>query len=585
MSTTPFTADPLIETHLGNYRIVRPLGMGGMGKVYFAQDETLKRPVALKVIHEQYRTHEAYRARLLAEASAIANLKHPNIVQIYSAGEHEGILYFAMEVIGGRNLKELMGENLINGQPVNFEGVIHIGTAIAAALDYAHERGVIHRDVKPANILITPDHHVYLTDFGLALDLRETERGFHTDGGTPQYMSPEQIDHAYPVGPASDQYSLAVVLFEIFTGTVPFDGEDAEAIYQQHLNNPPPRPLSLNRHLTPDIQEILLRALSKHPADRFENCTTFMRYLTAALSDAPQEASTPRLIPLPAFPAGTLAKHGLLPPKPAHDPRPEKKPRPNDLPLSDSRVTEITRPRSSFPPPKPKPQPTPRKEQLFWTGLGAVGMVVILVGAFLLYQFVSTSPMFGFGTPPTETLTPSPTSPPPTATFPVILPPTLTATSVPPSPTPIPPSPTLVPATLTPSPTQPTGDLFILLYDDTSFNLLNLSTRSRNISLLEFERLDFFGTVMETFSGLQWARFNAIIRPETCMRIKISNAPFLTNPEECNNIFDAEITIAPNNESDFWTSRTDSSEFRVLWSGTELKRCSILIHRCEIFIP
>ncbi|NUM48245.1 MAG: serine/threonine protein kinase [Anaerolineales bacterium] len=583
MTTNAFTSDPLLDTRLGNYRIVRSLGMGGMGTVYFAQDETLKRAVALKVMHEQFRSREDYRIRLLSEASAIANLKHPNIVQIYTAGEHEGILYFAMELISGRTLKELMSENLINGQPVNFEGVIQIGTAIAAALDYAHEKGVIHRDVKPANILITADQHVYLTDFGLALDVRDPH-GLPTEGGTPQYMSPEQIDHAYPVGPASDQYALGVVLYEIFAGTIPFDGDDAEAIYQQHLNNPPPKPLSLNRNLTQDIQEVLLRALSKHPADRYENCTTFLRHLTVALSEAAEESTLNRHNPLPAFPAGTRKKHGLPTSKPPTEPRPEQKPRANDLtvPVSDSRVTEITRPRTTFPPtpPKTKAKPPRRDDRLLWLSAGALSTALILAVLFFSYRFLSSS-FFNPGLPFTPTPVPSLSPTPlPSATFPSIAPPT--PTPVPP--TAPPPAPTETP-TPVPSATPRTGDPFLLLYDDTSFNLLNLSTQSRNISLLKFERVDPFNTILETFTGLQWARFNAIIRPETCMRIKISNAPFLTIPEACNNIFDAEITIALNNESDFWTTRADSNEFRVLWSGAEIQRCPIGAQQCEILIP
>lgn len=584
MSTGPFVSDPLLDARLGTYRVIRSLGMGGMGKVYVAQDETLKRPVALKVIHEQYRARQDYRARMMSEATAIANLKHPNIVQIYAAGEQDGILYFAMELVSGRNLKDILSENLVDGLPVNFDGILQVGTAIAAALDFAHSKGLLHGDVKPANVLITSDNHVYLTDFGLALDFREpAEAEFLDDGGTPQYMAPERIDHTYPTGPASDQYSLGVMLFEMFTGTVPFDGDDPEAIYQKHLNNPPPKPRSLNRYLTPEIQDVLLHALAKHPADRFENCTMLMRRLAQAL-DAAQDAPAPQRIALPALPAGTRARHGLPLTKP--DPSPERKPRanPTTAPIPDVRVTENTRPRTSPPPAAPKKLPRRRDDRLFWLGAGALGMVVIFLVLFFGYQFFASAKMLGFRPTAAATREVASTSTPrssATLTFPVIAPPVGTPTPVS--------TPDVTPAlTLpapSPSPTEVTGDPFVLIYDDHSFNLLNLSTRSRNISLLAFERLDFSGTPSESFSGQQWARFNAVIRPETCMRIKISNGAFLTPPEVCNNIFDAEITISLNNEADFWTIRTDSSQFRVLWAGAEIKRCATILRRCEILIP
>jgi serine/threonine protein kinase len=600
MTTGPFTTDPLIDVRLGNYRIIRSLGMGGMGKVYVAQDETLKRSVALKVIREQYRAREDYRARLMGEATAIANLKHPNIVQIYAAGEQHGILYFAMELISGQNLKDLLNETLATNGGINFDAVIQIGTAVASALDYAHEQGVIHRDLKPANVIITHNQHVYLTDFGLAHDTRDFAQAVSTakEGGTPQYMSPEQIDPVYPVGPASDQYSLGVMLFEMFTGTVPFEGDDPESIYQKHLNNPPPKPLSLNRKLTPEIQEILLRALAKHPADRFENCMTLMSHLARVWQTA-QETLTPQHIPLPALPAGTRARHGL-PTEPS--PLPAQKSRPTDqtLPIPDKRVAEHTRtratentrprtfenmrPRPTAPIPQvSKPKTSRREDRVIWAGLGAVGMVIILLMLYFGFQFLTYSNLLSLSPPPTATrpltITPLP-QPFLTATLPAIAPPadhTPTPTQAIPSPTPT--------ASLSPTSTEVSGDPFLLLYDDTSFNLLNLSDRSRNISLLAFERLDNFGASLESFTGSQWARFNNLIRPQTCMRIKLSSALFLTSPEECNNIFDAEVTISPHNESDFWTIQPDSTEFRVLWSNVEIERCVIRNRRCEILIP
>lgn len=579
MSDSP-TTDPLLGTRLGNYRIIRSLGMGGMGKVYFAQDETLKRPVALKVIHEQYREREDYRARLMDEASAIANLKHPNIVQIYTAGDQEGILFFAMELISGRNLKDLMTEALAEGDAVDVEAVILIGKGIAEALDYAHAKGVIHRDVKPANVLITREPHVYLTDFGLALDVRDPlrEMGF-SEGGTAQYMSPEQIDHTYDIGPESDQYSFGVLLYEMLTGTVPFDGNDAEEIFQKHLNNPPPKPLSLNSKLTPDIQDILLRALSKHPGGRFESCTALMRHLTRAL-EAARGADNTKMA-LPAMPAGTGTRRGL-PPDSSEPNRNEKSVHPSERtqPRADVRVSENTRPREGVPPAPFKRKK--RDDRVIWISVGALGAAFVVFAAWIGVSFLLRASALNAPPAPTNTLVPSPTPAlvTPSATLSPAVAPTLTLVptteTLLPSPTPL----------FSPTPTEITGDAFALLYDNTSFNLLNLSDHSRNITLLDFERLDLLDNPLETFSGQQWARFNDIIRPNTCMRIEISDAPLKTTPEECNNIFDAIRTTPLNGSSDFWTSRPGtSSEFRVLWAGQEIKRCLIFNHRCDLLIP
>ena len=572
------TADPLLDTRLGNYRIIRPLGMGGMGKVYFAQDETLKRPVALKVIHEQYRQREDYKVRLLDEASAIANLKHPNVVQIYTAGEQEGILFFAMELISGRNLKDLMMEAASEGEPVDFEAVILIGEGIAAALDFAHENGVIHRDVKPGNVLITHEPHVYLTDFGLALDVRDPlrQKGNGNDDGTAQYMSPEQIDPTVKIGPESDQYSFGILLFEMLTGAVPFDGGDQEEIYQKHLNNPPPKPRSLNSKLTPAIQEILLRALAKHPGDRFESCTALMRRLTRALQAA-QETGLPQMA-LPAMPAGTRARR-----LPSENIPSDSKVRPDERTLPNPVVktggpgySDKTRPREGTP---YLPKRKPRDDRFFWLGLGAVGAVLIVLTLFIGISFLLNGNVLSSLPPPTSTILSStaaltPTQSPPPTALPTQAPTGTVALVL------------LTPPLLpTSSPTVLTGDPFVLIYDDTSFNLLNLSDLPRNISLILFERLDLAGNPLETFSGERWALFNEIIRPATCMRIEITDAPFKTNPEECNNIFDAVRTTTSDSSSDFWTSRPNSSEFRVLWAGQEIKRCPIITHRCDLLIP
>jgi serine/threonine protein kinase len=216
-------SDTLINTLFdGRYRIIRKLGAGGMANVYLAEDEDLGRRVAIKILNDRYANDEAFIERFRREAKSAAGLSHPNIVSIYDRGEAEGTYYIAMEVIEGRSLKEL----------ILTRGPLPIGLALAYtrqildALRFSHRHGIIHRDIKPHNILIGPENRLKVTDFGIARygPSQMTEAG--SIMGTAQYLSPEQARGA-PVTASSDLYSLGIVLYEMLTGKVPFGGESA----------------------------------------------------------------------------------------------------------------------------------------------------------------------------------------------------------------------------------------------------------------------------------------------------------------------------------------------------------------------
>jgi serine/threonine protein kinase len=284
--------DPLIGQRLGNFRIDRLLGRGGMGQVYAGYDLNLERPVALKVIDTRHRENASYGQRFLREARAIATCRHEHIVQIYAAGDQDGLHFFAMEYIEGEDLGVILRRAATRGELLAQAEVLRIGRALAGALDYAHAKGIIHRDVKPANVMIARDGRVVLMDFGLALDV---DRGSIGEVfGSAHYIAPEQARRSSEAVPQSDLYALGVILYELLTGSVPFDDPSATSVAVQHLTLPPPPPRTRNPALSPAIETVLLTALSKAPAERYQTGAELIAALAAAL---PQAAPPTALLP------------------------------------------------------------------------------------------------------------------------------------------------------------------------------------------------------------------------------------------------------------------------------------------------
>lgn len=267
---------------IGRYQIVREIGRGAMGVVYHAVDPTIARPVAIKTIRigDNYNPQERdkLRDRLFREARAAGGLSHPNIVTIYDmAGEGE-LAYIAMEFVDGPSLEQVMGEGL-DYHKGRMLRVLH---QTAVALDYAHARGIVHRDVKPANILIAADDLVKITDFGIAKATAADQ--FTMTGtivGTPNYMAPEQVQ-GLAVDGRADQFSLAVIAFELLTGEKPFLGEHLTTIVYKIVAEEPAPPHRLNPSLGLRIDAVVRKALSKNPEARFASCTEFLHALEAA---------------------------------------------------------------------------------------------------------------------------------------------------------------------------------------------------------------------------------------------------------------------------------------------------------------
>lgn len=281
------------QKKLGRYELVRVLGKGAMGLVYEGRDPNLDRRVAIKTIKVENLTDEEaaeYEIRFRTEARSAARLQHPHIVSVYDSDRDGDIAYLVMEFIQGLDLKH----HLDQGQRYTLRQAVSIMSDLLSALDYAHQQGVVHRDIKPANLLLEADGRVKLTDFGVARiqDSGEATRTKGTMVGTLKYMSPEQV-HGLPIDARSDLFSAGIVLYQLLTGTRPFDGTGDYDIIQKIVGQAPPAPTSLNPQLPAAIDEVITRALAKSRDDRYASAQDFSTALQAAAGLAADPTITP----------------------------------------------------------------------------------------------------------------------------------------------------------------------------------------------------------------------------------------------------------------------------------------------------
>ena len=267
---------------IAGYRIEEVVGRGGMGVVYRATQVALDRPVAIKLITTDRAQDPVFRERFKAESRIAASIEHASVVPVYEAGEDDGLLFIAMRLVEGADLAELLSR----GGPLDPARASRIISQIAGALDAAHNRGLVHRDVKPANILITLDEpeHAYLTDFGVARRLgamnRVTRAGQWV--GTVDYLAPEQIRSESP-GAAQDIYALTAVLHHCLTGEVPFPCENEAAALWAHMTTPPPAPTELRPDLPDAVDGVIATGMAKDPADRFPTAGAMARAFAGAI--------------------------------------------------------------------------------------------------------------------------------------------------------------------------------------------------------------------------------------------------------------------------------------------------------------
>jgi serine/threonine-protein kinase len=264
------------------YELEELVGSGGMSTVFRARDLQLDRLVAIKILHERYVEDPEYVERFRREARAVAKLSHPNIVTVIDRGDDGGRQYIVFEHVEGENLKELVTRT----GPMSPRRALELVIPVADGLAFAHEHGLVHRDVKPQNVLLSSEGEVKVTDFGIARSL-DVEHGVTQTGtvlGTSEYLAPEQAS-GEPVSPATDEYSLGVVLWELLTGEVPFTGENFVAVALRHVNEPPPRLLDRRPDLSPRLAAAVERALAKDPARRFPSMSALAAELRACLAE------------------------------------------------------------------------------------------------------------------------------------------------------------------------------------------------------------------------------------------------------------------------------------------------------------
>jgi serine/threonine-protein kinase len=281
------------------YEVIRLLGTGGMAEVYLVHDRHLERDVALKVLSTRYAGDEQFIERFRREASSAAGLSHPNIVQIYDRGEAEGTYYIAMEYLEGRSLKDL----IVRYAPLSAQHVVSLGTQILEALRYAHRRDIVHRDIKPQNIIVDDEGRLKVTDFGIA---RAGSASTMTEAGsilgTAQYLSPEQAQGGQ-VEAASDLYSLGVVMYEMATGVLPFTGDNAVTIAMKHVSEPPVPPRVIVPAIPENLERVILRSLAKQPEKRYITAQAFLEDLQRV-----QRGET--VAPAPVFAPSDLGNGG-----------------------------------------------------------------------------------------------------------------------------------------------------------------------------------------------------------------------------------------------------------------------------------
>lgn len=291
-------------TRLGDFVIELPLGSGGMGQVYRARQIGIDRPVAVKVLSPALAVDEDFVRRFQREARLMRDLEHPAILPVYAAGADEGRVYLAMRLVPGSTLHEALASGKVDA-----DRAVRILRTVAEGLDHAHSRGVLHRDIKPGNILLDTDGRAFLADFGISRQIgSSTVTGHYL--GTPRYMAPEQARGDSTTGHRADLYSLACVAFEVLVGSAPFTESDTVPLLVAHATRPVPAASSLDPSLSRAVDAVFARALAKQPADRFDSAVSFVDALAAALAEQVPVRLWPRWVHSATRRFGAVSRHG-----------------------------------------------------------------------------------------------------------------------------------------------------------------------------------------------------------------------------------------------------------------------------------
>ncbi len=556
-------ADPLIGTVLGDYQILDLMGQGGMARVYRGYDPKLQRYAAVKVTDSAIvpeDLQDEYETRFIREARAIARLKHPNIVGVYQFDQQDGLNFMAMHFIEGEDLRRVLAGYYERGQVMPEEQILTIIRDIASALDYAHANGVIHRDIKPSNIMVTPQGQAILTDFGLALNAPDGTVG--RTFGSAHYIAPEQAISSAKSVPQSDLYALGVVLYEMATGRVPFDDPSTMSIALMHLNDPPPLPSSVNPHINPRLEAVILQLLRKRPEERYPNGAALIQALWDAFAAPASE---------PAFTGPAMADAASW-----DDPDGWGTDAPATAPAEDAAtllLPEEPHSAAASPAARPARAAAPRRARGLVLGLVLLGLVA--AGLFAAAQA-------GLLNDPRAILAGSGTPVPATATEPEA------------HATPLPsPAPTETPA---PTPTRAappqagadSADL-LLIYDTQTALIVNASDRYLNIQSLEFRRPNPRGGP-DVFFRMEDLRNSAeppsAFAPGSCfhlIRMDSAQSPAdIPVDDACTMRVGWRLL---SQARWFWIEPTPDATFTVVSFGTLLAECEIAAGQCAITLP
>lgn len=595
---------------LDEYRIEELLGQGGMARVYRGFDTRLHRYVAIKVIDRPFRNDQDYIKRFEREAQSIARLDHPHIVKIFRFGEAEDLVYMAMQYVEGSDLGAVLDSYQTDNDYMEPEDILRITRELCMALDYSHSAGVIHRDVKPSNVMLNKEGKVILTDFGLALQAQIGTAG--EIFGSPHYLSPEQAISSANVSAQSDLYSVGVMLFEMFTNQLPFDASEPMAVAKMHMADDPPSPRQIRPEISETIAQLILKSLAKEPDERYQSGAELSAALATALTKQSALSTQSRhsmmdrvegqmaAYPLPPLPPAATrpAETQVRPPTPtlAHQPEPT----PTVPRLETDEHWTDNRPNLS--------QATGQPRWFYGVIIGGV----VLVGLALLIGFIyafsgndddkkdNTVAQITASVTATTVLNPTPTQivintqvPPDlsgnvSTPTPLILPttaipqPTLasTLTQVPP-PTNIPATstatsipPTAVPVTVatTPASIPASGEDFsytlVIMRNMSEPGHESLLIANNEASTHALNLADIrLGEGQSAVAGSYWNSLTNILAQNSCLSLYHNpNDPNLP-PLICDQSFDMSY-VTSNNSDSFWTA-----SFKVFYQNHEVATC------------
>ncbi|WP_026459678.1 Stk1 family PASTA domain-containing Ser/Thr kinase [Schaalia suimastitidis] len=370
-------AEPVVRQLGGRYEVRSLIGRGGMAEVYLGFDARLSRVVAIKILREELARDSVFQARFRREAQSAASLNHPNIVAVYDTGEESvigadgrnlALPYIVMEYVEGHTVKDLLSD----GTPVPIDEAVDITSGVLSALEYSHSKDLVHRDIKPGNIMLTTQGKVKVMDFGIARALTDSQSTMTQTNavvGTAQYLSPEQA-RGEQVDPRSDLYSTGVVLFELLTGQPPFKGDSAVAVAYQHVQQIPPTPSSIASDVPEPLDRIVLKAMAKNPADRYPTASSMKADLIRLTSGA--QVNAPAAAVWTAASAGaaatTVTEAISAPPMPA---------------ATMTRLADGTQVMASVPPPADN-ESTRKKVPWGWIGAALVVAALVIFGIYAL---------------------------------------------------------------------------------------------------------------------------------------------------------------------------------------------------------